>query len=56
MSFVSFNDVIELNGILKDKGLNFRFISGTLVEDNPSGSNHLVIVPAKDDMMRCIRW
>ena len=24
MSFVSFNDVIELNGILKDKGLNFR--------------------------------
>ena len=24
MSYVSFNDVIELNGILKDKGLNFR--------------------------------
>lgn len=24
MSYVSFNDVIELNRILKDKGLNFR--------------------------------
>lgn len=24
MNFVSFNDVIELNGILKDKDLNFR--------------------------------
>lgn len=24
MSYVSFNDVIELNGILKDKVLNFR--------------------------------
>ena len=26
MSYVSFNDVIELNGILKDKGLIFRVI------------------------------
>ena len=52
MSYVSFNDVIELNGILKDKDLNFRIH----LRDNPSGSNHLVIVPAKDDMMRCIRW
>ena len=24
MSYVTFNDLIELNGILKDKGLNFR--------------------------------
>ena len=28
MSYVSFNDVIELNGILKDKGLNFRDTCG----------------------------
>ena len=24
MGYVSFNDVIELNGILKEKGLNFK--------------------------------
>ena len=26
MGYVSFNDVIELNGILKEKGLNFKTV------------------------------
>ena len=56
MSYVSFNDVIELSGILKDKGLNFRIhLRDTCGRQSASGSNHLVIVPAKDDMMRCIK-
>ena len=49
MGYVSFNDVIELNGILK-------FISETPVEDSPSGSNHLEIVHVKGSMMRCTDW
>lgn len=56
MGYVSFNDVIELNGILKEKGLNFKIISETPVEDSPSGSNHLEIVHVKGSMMRCTDW
>ena len=53
MSYVSFNDVIELNGILKDKGLNFRI---HLRDTCGRQSFWMVIVPVKADMMRCIRW
>ena len=51
MGYVSFNDVIELNGILKEKGLNFKIP----VEDSPFGSNHLEIAHVKESMMRCMK-
>ena len=56
MSYVSFNDVIELNGILKDKDLNFRIHLRDTCGRQSFWIEPLVIVPAKDDMMRCIRW
>ena len=40
MGYVSFNDVIELNGILKEKGLNFKIhlrdTCGCLLYTSPS--------------------
>ena len=42
MYCISFNDIIELNGLLKDQGL--------------VGSNRLGIVHVKDILMKCIRF
>lgn len=47
MYCISFNDIIELNGLLKDQGLHFRI---------PVGSNRLGIVHVKDILMKCIRF
>ena len=56
MYCISFNDIIELNGLLKDQGLIFAFIFVMLVENNPVGSNRLGIVHVKDILMKCIRF
>ena len=55
MYCISFNDIIELNGLLKDQGLHFRIHLRDAC-GNPVGSNRLGIVHVKDILMKCIRF
>ena len=56
MYCISFNDIIELNGLLKDQGLHFRIHLRDACGNNPVGSNRLGIVHVKDILMKCIRF
>ena len=52
MGYVSFNDVIELNGILKEKGLNFKI---HLRDTCGRQSFWMEIAHVKESMMRCMK-
>lgn len=51
MNYITFNEIIEVNGLLEEKGLNFK----VHLRDACGGSNRWEIVHAKDGMRRCIR-
>lgn len=55
MAIITFNEIIEVNGILEQKHLNFKLHLRDACGAQLCGSNHWETVPARDVMMRCIR-
>lgn len=55
MAIITFNEIIEVNGILEQKHLNFKLHLRDACGAQALWTNHWETVPARDIMMRCIR-
>ena len=55
MTIITFNEIIEVNGILEQKHLNFKLHLRDACGAQALWIEPLETVPVRDIMMRCIR-